>query len=183
MKSNRFVSTALLLPFSRSACLSWTLIGCAQPDIGQLFFTAIVVGIITLIGTLSVYANVNQPFATTQSSSNEVSYPITTTSGAVENALAQHLHQAGAKMYGAFWCPHCHEQKLLFGQAAWSQINYIECDSEGENPQPNLCEAAKIKGYPTWEINGQFYQGTQPLEKLADLSGYQGLRNFQADNS
>lgn len=27
--------------------------------------------------------------------------------------LAKHLTAAGAKMYGAFWCSHCYDQKLV----------------------------------------------------------------------
>lgn len=155
------------------------LIGRNWQDVGQLFFTAIVVGIITLIGTLGIYANINNPIALAKSGSGEVGYPITTSSGAAEMALAQHIKKVGAKMYGAFWCPHCHDQKQLFGQQAFSQINYIECDPKGKNPRPDLCQAANIEGFPTWEINGQFYSGTQSLEQLAELSGYQGPRNFR----
>ena len=82
-------------------------------------------------------------------------------------------------MYGAFWCPHCHDQKQLFGKEAFSQINYIECDPKGKNPQPDVCQAEGVKGYPTWKINGQSVSGTQSLEELAQMSGYQGARNFQ----
>lgn len=28
-------------------------------------------------------------------------------------SLAEHLHSIGAKMYGAFWCTHCQEQKQV----------------------------------------------------------------------
>ncbi|MFN6540840.1 MAG: vitamin K epoxide reductase family protein [Nostoc sp. EkiNYC01] len=156
------------------------LIGRDWEDIGQLFFIAIVVGMITLIGTLGIYANVNNPVARINSSvPGEAGLPITTTSGAAEIALAQHLKQAGVKMYGAYWCPHCHAQKQLFGQEAFGQIDYIECDPKGKNPQTDRCQAAKVKGYPTWEINGQSYSGTQSLEKLAELSGYSKPRNFK----
>jgi glutaredoxin len=86
--------------------------------------------------------------------------------------LATQLKKIGAKMYGAYWCPHCTDQKEMFGQAS-SQINYIECDPRGQNPQPNLCQKAGIQGYPTWEINGKLYPGVQPLQNLARLSGYQ----------
>ena len=82
-------------------------------------------------------------------------------------------------MYGAFWCSHCHEQKQLFGKEAFKQIDYIECDPKGKNPQPNLCQAAKVASYPTWVINGQSVSGTQSLEKLAQMSGYTGARNFK----
>lgn len=160
-----------------------TSLGRDWADIGQLFFTAIVVGVVTLVGTLGVYANVNNPVASTQSGSGEIGEPITTTSGTAEMALAHHLKKVGAKMYGAFTCSHCYNQKQLFGAKAARQLNYIECHPEGKNARPDLCEAANIQGFPTWEINGQFYQGEQSLQQLADLSGYQGEHNFQNASS
>jgi glutaredoxin len=107
----------------------------------------------------------------------------TTTPNAQTNpnitALARHLKATGAKMYGAYWCPHCQHQKELFGQSTFNRyINYIECDPRGEKAKPNLCKAAKIEAYPTWEINGKFYMGVQTLEELATISGYQGPKNF-----
>ena len=150
------------------------LIGREWEDIGQLSFTGIVVGMLVLVGTLGVYASVNNPRAATQGD-----FVITTSSGASEIALAQHLKQVGAKMYGSFTCPHCQNQKQLFGKEAASQLNYIECHPEGKNARTNLCQAANIQGLPTWEINGQFYQGEKTLQELADLSGYKGVRNFQ----
>ncbi len=158
-----------------------TLIGREWEDIGQLFFTGIVVAILMLVGTLGVYANANNLVAASNSSDvpGEAGLAITTTSGKAELALAAHLKQVGAKMYGAFWCPHCHDQKQLFGREAVSQINYIECDPEGKNPQPGLCQAANVQSYPSWEIKGQSVSGTQTLEELAQLSGYRGPRNFK----
>lgn len=150
------------------------LIGHDWHDIGQLVFTGFVVGTVVLVGTLGMYANVNNPTASTKGD-----YAITTASGASEIALAQHLNKAGAKMYGAFTCPHCQNQKHLFGQEAAGQLNYIECHPEGKNARPNLCQAAKIQGFPTWELNGQSYQGEKTLQELADLSGYQGPRDFR----
>lgn len=155
------------------------LIGRDWQDIGQLFFTGIVVGMLVLVGTLGVYANVKNPEIASRSIPGEAGPAITTTSGAAEIALAAHLEQVGAKMYGAFWCPHCHDQKQLFGKEAMGQIDYIECDPKGKNPQPDLCKAANVKGFPSWEINGKFVSGTQSLEKLATLSSYQGPGNFQ----
>lgn len=87
--------------------------------------------------------------------------------------LVKHLNKIGAKMYGAYWCKFCKQQKEILGTAA-KQINYIECDPTGENPRPQLCQQAKIKGYPTWEINGKFYPGLLTLQQLAQLSGYNG---------
>lgn len=38
---------------------------------------------------------------------------ITTTSSPFALSLAKHLRSIGAKMYGAFWCSHCLEQKQV----------------------------------------------------------------------
>lgn len=92
--------------------------------------------------------------------------------------LALYLKKINAKMYGAYWCPHCTHQKEMFGKSAIQLINYIECDPRGENAKPSLCKAAKIVGYPTWEINGKQYVGVQSLEELAKSSGYKGSTKF-----
>ncbi len=89
-----------------------------------------------------------------------------------EFQLAEYLSDTGAKMYGAYWCPHCARQKQLFGDAALS-LPYVECDSRGLNPQVDLCNLVGIDAYPTWEINGELYLGAQPLRRLAILSGFE----------
>jgi uncharacterized membrane protein len=158
-----------------------TLLGHVWEDIGQLFFTSFLVAIVTLVGTLGVYSTINGPVPE-GATAGEVGPPITTSSGPAEIALAEHLSSIGAKMYSAYWCPHCHDQKQLFGQTAFQKINYVECDPNGRNSQTDLCRSLgedKLKGYPTWEINGQYVSGTQSLTELADLSGYKGPRNFQ----
>ena len=38
---------------------------------------------------------------------------ITTQSSPFALSLARHLRSVGAKMYGAFWCSHCVEQKQV----------------------------------------------------------------------
>ncbi|MGB3514701.1 MAG: vitamin K epoxide reductase family protein [Microcoleaceae cyanobacterium] len=150
-----------------------TLIGRNWEDVGQLIFTAIIVGMITMVVTFAVYAPINNPTA-----GKPDIYGVTTTSTPAKVALAAHLKEVGAKMYGAYWCAHCKDQKQLFGQEAVSKLNYIECDPKGKNPQPNLCTTAQVKAYPTWEINGKTYEGVVSLENLAKLSGYQGVVNF-----
>lgn len=85
--------------------------------------------------------------------------------------LAKHLTEVGATMYGAYWCPHCLEQKELFGEA-FKYINYVECDPMGRKANPALCNEKGIKGYPTWEIKGNFYPGVRSLEELSNISGY-----------
>lgn len=156
------------------------LVGREWEDIGQLVFTGILVAMVSSIGALGLYNSVRSPVASV-STPGIVAPAVTTTSGPAELALVRHLGEIGAKEYGAYWCPHCHDQKMLFGKEAAALIDYVECDPRGQNSRAQLCQAAaaNVKGFPTWEIKGQFYSGTQSLEKLANLSGYTGPRNFQ----
>ena len=64
------------------------------------------------------------------------------------DGLAQCLEKDGAKFYGAFWCPHCQEQKRLFGNST-RLLPYIEC-SKNDMTQTQVCIDAKIESYPTW---------------------------------
>ena len=156
------------------------LVGREWEDIGQLMFTGILVAMVSSIGALGLYNSVRSPAASV-STPGIVAPAVTTTSGPAQLALVRHLREIGAKEYGAYWCPHCHDQKMLFGKEAAALIDYVECDPRGQNSRAQMCQAAaaNVKGFPTWEIKGQFYSGTQSLEKLADLSGYTGPRNFQ----
>ncbi|MBW4446692.1 MAG: vitamin K epoxide reductase family protein [Hassallia sp. WJT32-NPBG1] len=175
-----------------------TLIGHVWEDLGQIFFTAIIVGMVTLIGTLGVYAGINPSGAIAESTSGkpvqisftptvapnaEFGWQTTTTSGEAELALARHLVKIGAKEYSAYWCPHCHEQKLLFGKEAEQIIEdsnvKVECAGDSPKGKPDVCKAAKVEGFPTWIINGKSYGGVQNLQELATNSGYTGPTNFK----
>jgi uncharacterized membrane protein/glutaredoxin len=86
--------------------------------------------------------------------------------------LVEHLSKTDAKFYGASWCPHCTEQKELFGPSS-SRVPYIECSPGGPRaPQAQACNDAGIKSYPTWIINGQRYSGIQSLDSLSQYSNY-----------
>ena len=88
------------------------------------------------------------------------------------SGLAQHLSKVNAKFYGASWCPHCAEQKEMFGGSA-KRLPYVECSPGGPGtPQATVCSQAGIESYPTWIINGQKYVGTQSLENLAQASRF-----------
>ncbi len=187
-----------------SAIFSWsllilTIIGRDWEDLGQIIFTGFIVAIVTLVGTLGVYSQINVTPASDNPAevaidpqSGRIIIPepegqpqapygwkINTTSGEAEIELAKHLTAIGAKKYGAFYCPHCYEQKQLFGKAAFDKIDYIECNSAGKDPQPQLCEQKGIRSVPTWEINGKVYKGVQSLDRLAEVSGYKGPTNFK----
>ncbi len=76
--------------------------------------------------------------------------------------FAKCLTVRGAKMYGAFWCPHCTAQKELFG-SSFQYVNYQECTVGGKaGTYAQVCRDADIKGYPTWK----FSDGTEMTEKL-----------------
>jgi uncharacterized membrane protein len=171
-----------------------TLIGRDWDDIGQLLMIGIITLMVTLIATLAVYAPITATSPAgdakgeIRSANGQLWYTVKNTSGDAEIELARHLKKIGAKMYGAFWCSHCYEQKELFGAQALSEIPYIECVQEGKNPQTQLCTAIATKvqeqtkenfGFPTWEINGKYYIGFQKLTDLAKFSGYQGPLNFK----
>ncbi|KAM3092666.1 vitamin K epoxide reductase family protein [Phormidesmis sp. 146-35] len=167
-----------------------TLVGRSWQDIGQLFMIGIVVGMVTLVGTLAVYSAPTAKAGeyTIGPANGQAFFTVKDTSGEAEIKLAQHLKNINAKMYSAYWCPHCYEQKKLFGAEALQYLPSIECAEDGKNPQANLCReiAPKVEketgrgfGFPTWEINGKFYAGQQPLEELAKASGYDGPRNFK----
>lgn len=94
-------------------------------DPGKLFAIGCVMGIVTLAGVTGIYANIEETAASLPTTSSqpinipgESSPPITTSSGVAEIFLARHLAEIGAKKYGAYWCPHCHEQKEPFGLLA-----------------------------------------------------------------
>ncbi len=65
------------------------------------------------------------------------------------DALATCLVDKGVKFYGAFWCPHCKEQKAEFGNSA-KLLPYIECSTPDTKGVLPVCVEADIKGYPTW---------------------------------
>ncbi|MCP9816684.1 vitamin K epoxide reductase family protein [Synechococcus sp. GreenBA-s] len=152
-----------------------TLLGCDWEDRGQLLFRGVITALLVGVVSLGWAASANRPDA---SLGQGVPPAVVAESSPAKLALAEHLSASGARMYSAYWCPHCHEQKELFGKQATAKLTVIECAPDGRNSQKALCDAKKIEGFPTWEINGQLDSGVKPLQKLADLSGYKGPRGF-----
>jgi len=154
-----------------SALFVLSLIGGDWEDRGQLIFSGVITALLVGVIGLGWAASVGRPVV---DSAPGVAPPVRSESNAGQIALAEHLTASGAKIYTAYWCPHCHDQKELFGRQATEKLTVIECAPDGRNSQRELCEAKKIEGYPTWEINGQLDSGVKPLAKLAEASGYQG---------
>lgn len=67
------------------------------------------------------------------------------------DTFASCVGEQGATFYGAFWCPHCQEQKALFGRSA-KLLPYVECSTPDGRSQLPICNDAGIEGYPTWEF-------------------------------
>jgi uncharacterized membrane protein len=108
------------------------------------------------------------------SNTNEVTKlysPPTLTTESSERALtlAKSLQKLDAKMYGAYWCSHCFDQKETFGKQAFGKLTYVECAKDGVNSQYKLCKDSKVPGYPTWEIQGKLYPGEQELDELENI--------------
>jgi hypothetical protein len=87
------------------------------------------------------------------------------------DAFAQCLGAKGAKMYGAYWCPHCAEQKELFG-SSFQFAPYVECGIKGSHDQAQICTDAGVKRFPTWTFaDGARVEGEHTLEFLGQETG------------
>ncbi|HXY13557.1 MAG TPA: hypothetical protein VEI26_03550 [Terriglobales bacterium] len=87
------------------------------------------------------------------------------------NAFAQCLGSKGAKMYGAFWCPHCDSQKEIFG-SSFQYAPYVECGVKGSRTPAQVCVDANVKHYPTWVFaDGARVEGEHSLEFLSQETG------------
>ncbi len=85
--------------------------------------------------------------------------------------FAQCLSEVGMVEYGAYWCHNCEIQKDMFG-SSFEYVNYVECDPNGKNGQPEVCLDAGIEAYPTWRHpDGREWVGVQTMEKLSQVSG------------
>lgn len=88
--------------------------------------------------------------------------------------FTQCLADSGTKMYGAWWCGHCAEQKKSFGKS-WDVLvkegGYIEC-STTQRTQTEFCRQAGITSYPTWRFpDGSELKGKLDFFALAQKSG------------
>ena len=87
------------------------------------------------------------------------------------DGFAQCLADKGVAMYGAWWCPHCKDQKALFG-SSFKKVNYVECSPNQTKSMSQECKDAKIEGYPTWVLADESrLSGQQTLATLAEKSG------------
>jgi thiol-disulfide isomerase/thioredoxin len=85
----------------------------------------------------------------------------------VYDTFAQCLGDAGAKFYGAYWCPHCQAQKKLFENS--KKLPYVECSTPDGKGQTQACIDAKVTSYPTWIFaDGSVLEGEQQFSTLSE---------------
>ncbi len=84
------------------------------------------------------------------------------------DSFAQCLATNGAQFYGTFWCPHCQNQKKMFGSAK-KYLPYTECSTPDGQGQLPVCAEKKIEGYPTWIFaDGSRLTGEIQLQTLSE---------------
>lgn len=79
--------------------------------------------------------------------------------------FAQCLSENGATMYGLETCPHCQDQKDMFG-SSFKFVDHVECSR-----QKSVCSRKGVTSVPLWIINGKRMGGVQSLQKLSEVTG------------
>lgn len=93
------------------------------------------------------------------------------TTPGIYDDFAKCLGEKGMTFYGAYWCPHCQEQKKRFGKSA-KHVRYVECAIPVSNELMPACKEKNISGFPTWIGPGdKRTEGEVELTTLAELSG------------
>ncbi len=178
IKIEAFCFFCILSAVISSLILILSITGGGWEERRELVFRGILIAIIVLLGGLIWSASVDPNKAEAPSISQGMPPIVQSKSSSASIELAKYLTKNNITLYNAYWCPHCHDQKEMFGKEAVSYLQLIECAEDGKNSKTKLCKSKGISGFPSWEINGEIYSGTQSLNQLADLSGYQGSRDF-----
>ncbi len=89
----------------------------------------------------------------------------------IHDGFAQCLAEKKVTMYGAWWCPHCKDQKELFG-SAFQYVPYVECSPGADRQMSQECKDAGVTGYPMWiYADGTKLSGSQTLEAIGKQVG------------
>ena len=178
VKIQAFCFFCILSALLSLCLLVLSLVGGRWEDPSQLLFRGFFLALAVLLGGL-IWASVLDPARPDAVATGPgAPPPVLTKSNPATIALAEHLTASGAVMYSAYWCPHCHEQKEMFGKEAAKTLKVVECAPTGQNNEAKLCQSKGIEGFPSWEINGELDSGVKQLPDLARLSGYQGPKDF-----
>ncbi|HZC22813.1 MAG TPA: hypothetical protein VE866_05695 [Candidatus Binatia bacterium] len=88
------------------------------------------------------------------------------------DSFAQCLASKQAKMYGLYWCPHCADQKAMFG-ASFHYVPYVECAIKG-SPRELVpaCKVAGVTLFPSWQFGmDPPHEGVLSLQALSQRTG------------
>ena len=88
------------------------------------------------------------------------------------DSFAQCLAAKQAKMYGLYWCPHCADQKAMFG-ASFRYVPYVECAIKGSPKElAPACKAAGVTLFPSWQFGmDPPHEGVLSLQALSQKTG------------
>ena len=172
VKINAFCFFCVISALISISLFLLTIIGGEWQDPGVLMFRGVIVAMSVLLGGLIWISGIDSKTSNANLIDQGVPPLVISKSDANQIKLAKHLTLQGIKMYSAYWCPHCHDQKELFGKEAAKELVIIECASDGKNNQAKLCERKDISGFPSWEIKGSIISGVRTLEELSRLSEY-----------
>ncbi|KGG16837.1 MULTISPECIES: vitamin K epoxide reductase family protein [unclassified Prochlorococcus] len=155
-----------------------TIIGGGWEDRRELFFRGLIVTIVILLGGL-IWTSSVDPSKAQSPILNQGEAPIINNKSSKSSIqLAQYLNKKNIILYKAYWCSHCHDQMEMFGNEASDNLKSVECAIDGVNSKTDLCKRKGIEAFPSWEINGEIQSGVKSLDELANISGYNGPRDF-----
>jgi hypothetical protein len=87
------------------------------------------------------------------------------------DVFAKCLAAKQTKMYGLYWCPHCAEQKEMFGKS-FQYVPYVECAIKGSRDLMPACTEAGVKLFPSWQFGtNKPVEGVFPMQELSDKTG------------
>jgi hypothetical protein len=82
------------------------------------------------------------------------------------DAFAQCMAAKQVKMYGAYWCSHCADQKEMLGRSY--RFVYEECGVPGSHEEQKKCSDLGVKLFPTWQFSdGALAPGVFSLRDLS----------------
>ncbi len=86
------------------------------------------------------------------------------------DGFAQCMASKQVRMYGAYWCPHCAEQKEMLGKSY--RFLYEECGVSGSHAEQQKCADLGVKLFPTWRFpDGTLAPGVFSPQDLSSRSG------------
>ncbi len=178
-KINAFCFFCILSALTSTLILLLTIFSGGWDNPRELIFRGFIISITIVLAGLIWASSIDPNKQVLHSGTKQgIAPPIETISNSSSIALAKHLSSKNIILYNAWWCPHCHDQKELFGKEAASNLLLVECAPDGQNSKTELCKTKEITGFPSWEINGKIESGVKSLNELAEISGYQGPKDF-----